>query len=85
MLKMCIIGSGKDLRKASGDEFDFVEAESKREVLERLRRMSSCDYSVIYITEDFFDVIYEDSTKYDEGAMPKVRSIAPQMKMAANG
>lgn len=76
MLKQCIIGSCDDTFRSVGGDFDFVEAESKNEVKERLRRMSSRDYSVIYITEDFFDVIYEDSTKYIEAMMPEVKSIA---------
>lgn len=77
MLKTCIIGSYENIRRASGADCDLVKAKSKSEVQERLRRMSSRNYSVIYITEDFFDVIYEDSTKYNEATMPKVESISP--------
>ena len=75
MLRICIISDYDSLFTFKNLGADAFAVHNKREVCEFLHRMLSGRYNVIYLTDNFFDVIYNDSMKYNAELMPKVKPI----------
>lgn len=74
MLRFCIISDCDNAFPMRNESFDAFSAHNKSEVCECFYHLAG-RYSVVYITEDFYDVIFDDCVKYNEETMPAVRTI----------
>ena len=50
--------------------FDTVSVESREQALNALRKMASGEYGIVFITEDYYEMLRGECDKYNRSLVP---------------
>lgn len=53
-------------------DFDTVSVESREQALNALRKMASGEYGIVFITEDYYEMLRGECDKYNRSLVPAV-------------
>ena len=79
MYKIGVIGDKQSIQGFKAVGLDVFDCTSKEDARHTLHKIVKEDYAIIYITEDFYDLIKVEIYEYDEMRLPAIIPI-PGMK-----
>ena len=72
MTKIAFIGDIDSIKGFSAVGLDIYPCNDFEEASKQLKSLSSGEYGIIYITEEFFDMLKKEISKYDEMITPAI-------------